>query len=123
MIRFSVSLMVWMAPQISQIYPLPTEYLLLLLGVDQVVAHKLDLPLLVPESLDVVHAALAFEDLSALSEDFGLLHGLLDLSVDADEHIDDFLGALRGVVGLALDERLVLLDAAFDVGQPLLDPG
>lgn len=97
-------------------------YLLLLLGVDQVVAHELDLALLLAEALHVVHAALAVEDLPALAEELGLLHGLLDLPVDADEHVHDVAGALRGVGGLALDDGLVLLDAGLHVGQPLLDP-
>lgn len=48
--------------------------------------------------------------MALLSENFGLLHHILDIFVDGDDAVEYALRPVAGEGGLGLDDGLVLLD-------------
>lgn len=114
--------MVWMAPQVSQIW-VRRSYLLLLHHCQQVVAHQVDLLPPLPQSVHFLEAARGVVDLSVLAEDGGLSHHFLDVLVDGEDAVEYLARAFCGEAGFVLDGVLVLLGLLFCLLEAAFDPG
>jgi hypothetical protein len=113
--------MVWMAPQVSQIW-VRRIYLLLLDHRQQVVAHQVDLLPPLPQALHLLETARGVVDLPVLAEDRRLLHHLVDVLIDGQDAVEDLPRPLSAQRALVLDRVLVLLGLLLDLLDAPLDP-
>jgi hypothetical protein len=120
--RFSVSLMVWMAPQISQIW-VRKHYLLLLDDGQQVVAHQVDLLPPLPQPLHLLQTPRGVINLSLRTEDLGLIHHLLNILINGKDAVEYLPGAFGGETSLGLNGILVLLGLLLSLLEAAFDPG